>query len=85
MEPRFSDQNAEARQLLKKLLADIDLAVTLLNLELKWMRGDKTVSLERLAEANAQLQWVLRLREEYAAKLTTEQPPDDRLIPFPKR
>lgn len=82
------EEEETADQLLEELLADIDLCITLLNLELKWMRSDKTVEVAKLAEATAQLERMTRMKEEYRQALQRPQPPADapppgNLIRFP--
>ena len=83
-----------AEDLLEEMLTDIKLCITLLNLELKWMRGDKTVEVAKLAETMEQLHRMTRMKEEYeqalarqekiAEAMRTAAPPSN-LILFPGR
>ena len=56
-----------AEQLLEKLLTDLALCITLLNLKLKWLRADAAVPLAELAETTAMLEQMTQLQARYEA------------------
>ena len=91
-EENDGQEEETAEEMLQEMLTDIELCITLLNLELKWMRGDKTVEVAKLAETMEQLRRMTRMKEEYEQALARQKKidkamrtaaPPSNLIRFP--
>ena len=66
------NDSRDTQQLAGKLLADFDLALTLLNLEMKWLQAERAIPLETLAQAAEQRRQVLQLKAEFEAHLAAQ-------------
>ena len=77
-------QEPTAEQLLEKLLTDLALCITLLNLKLKWLRADATVPLAELAETTAMLEQMTQMQAKYEAdRAQLRRSVQDNAIRFP--